>query len=132
MRRPRPTIPLAAFASTAALALAACGGGTTLSAEAEAGRSIFRSSGCASCHGADGQGGIGPALQGLWGETVVLDDGSTVIADPAYLRRSIREPQAQIVEGYPLPMPASNLNDEAIDSVLDFIEAIGPDAEAGG
>jgi cytochrome c oxidase subunit 2 len=49
-----------------ASAVGACGGegndaGTTLPAELEQGRDIFRSR-CAVCHGRDGGGGVGPAL----------------------------------------------------------------------
>jgi cytochrome c oxidase subunit 2 len=109
--------------------MAACGGnggGPDLSAEAQAGRSVFRDSGCASCHGANGQGGVGPQLAGLWGTEVTLDDGTTVIADEAYIRESIVEPSAKKVDGYRIPMPANDLDDAEVASILDYIEAIGP------
>ena len=75
---------------------------------------------------------MGPTLQGIWGRPIELEDGSTVVADEAYLRTSIMEPRAQIVKGYRLPMPTNNLDDAEIDRVLDFIEAIGPEAGADG
>jgi cytochrome c oxidase subunit 2 len=108
--------------------LAACGGdgdGTALSPEAEAGRAVFRSSGCASCHGPNGDGGVGPQLAGLWGSTVTLDDGSTVVADEAYLYESIADPGAKRVEGFGLRMPTNDLDDAEIRSILVYIEAIG-------
>ena len=62
---------------------AACGGSSRaeMSPEAESGRRIFNRAGCASCHGDEGQGTVGPALIGLYGSEVTLDDGSTVVAD---------------------------------------------------
>lgn len=42
----------------------------------------------------------GPPLRNIHGEEVRLLDGSTVIRDDAYLRRSILDPAAQVVEGY--------------------------------
>ena len=87
---------------------AACGGSSRpeMSPEAERGRRIANTSGCGSCHGADGEGGVGPQLAGLYGSTVTLSDGTTVVADDAYIRRSITDPDADRVEGYTLKMPA--------------------------
>ena len=116
-RTTRPTSPI--------------GGGPDLSADAEAGRRIFLDSGCASCHGADGQGGVGPQLAGLWGTEVALDDGTTVIADEAYLRESIVEPSAKKVEGYGIAMPGNDLDDAEVASILAYIEAIGPTGADG-
>ena len=130
MTRRTPTL-LTALATGSVVLLAACGGddgGPPLSADAEAGRSIYRSSGCASCHGSNRQGGVGPALEGIWGTEIELDDGTTVIADAAYIEQSIRDPRSQIVKGYSLPMPTNNLTDDEIDSIIDFVEAIGPTA----
>ena len=47
-------------------------------------------------------GGVGPKFVGLYGSQVTLDDGSTVVADDAYIRRSITDPDAQRVAGYTL------------------------------
>jgi mono/diheme cytochrome c family protein len=109
------------------LALSACGGddGPDLSAEAEAGRSVFRSNGCSSCHGANGQGGVGPSFEGLYGSEVELDDGSIVVADDAYLRESITDPSAKIVDGYGVRMPTNNLGDDDIDQIIAFIAELG-------
>jgi mono/diheme cytochrome c family protein len=118
------------FIALGALGLGACGsdGQPELSPEAEAGRSAMRSNACASCHGANGQGGVGPAFKGLYGTQVALEDGTTVTADDDYLRRSIEEPGAQIVEGYRVPMPTNDLDADEIDQIIAFIAAIGPEA----
>ncbi len=114
--------------------LAACGGddgGPELSAAAEAGRDVFRSSGCAACHGSNGGGGVGPELAGLWGSTVTLDDGSTVIADEAYVYESIADPGAKRVEGFGLQMPTNGLDEDEIRSIVAYIEAIGSSGTDG-
>jgi len=121
----RPTI----LAATALLTLAGCGGdgGPDLPPEAAAGRDVVRSNGCASCHGANGQGGVGPSFEGLYGSEVELENGSTVVADREYLRESILDPKAKIVEGYSLPMPAADLGEAEVDQIITFIAALGVD-----
>jgi cytochrome c oxidase subunit II len=109
---------------------AACGGSsrTELSTEGERGRRIANTSGCAACHGADGSGGVGPKFVGLYGSTVTLTDGSTVVADDVYLRRSITDPEAETVDGYTdsLIMPTSGLSADDIEAVLAYIRELGP------
>jgi len=110
------------------LVAAACGGSSRaeLSVEGESGRRIANTSGCASCHGADGSGGVGPKFIGLYGSQVTLTDGSTVVADDAYLRRSITDPEAELVAGYALKMPVTDLSDDEIEDLLAYIRELGP------
>lgn len=60
---------------------------------------------CTSCHTIDGGAGAGPTWKGLAGSERTLSDGSTVVADTAYLTRAIVDPKAEKVEGYPSQMP---------------------------
>lgn len=116
-------------------AVAACGAddtSPTLSAAGEAGREIVRSNGCSACHGRNGEGGPGPSFVGLYGSTVELADGVTVVADEEYLRESIRDPGAKVVEGYGFPMPGNDLSDAEIESVIAFIRDLAQPAEASG
>ncbi len=57
----------------------------------EAGKQLFNSLGCATCHRFDVQG-RGPNLQGAFGKPVLLEDGRTVVADDNYVRESILNP----------------------------------------
>lgn len=70
---------------------------------AERGKLLFEQSGCASCH--RGLGTAAPRLDGLFGRMVNLEDGRTITADDDYLRRSIVEPQKEVVAGYGRIMP---------------------------
>lgn len=106
--------------------VASCGsGGPDLSPLAAEGQEIARESGCAACHGSNGQGGVGPAWTSLFGSEVSLEDGTVVVADDAYLRTSIRDPQADIVAGYTTKMPENTLDDAQIDAVIAYIRELG-------
>jgi cytochrome c oxidase subunit 2 len=65
------------------------------------GKELFGKYACNTCHSTTGQAGIGPALNGLYGKQVKLDDGSTGAADDSYIRESILNPDAKTVAGYP-------------------------------
>jgi cytochrome c oxidase subunit 2 len=115
---------------TALVVVAACGGtgnaDLALSAQAEEGRRLYNSSGCSGCHGGQGGGGVGPALAGLPGIERELIDGTTVIADEAYLVRSIMEPDAEIVAGYPLRMPSNRLTESQVADIVAYINEMEP------
>jgi cytochrome c oxidase subunit 2 len=76
------------------------------------------------CHGNNGEGGIGPAWIGLAGSEVALEDGSTVIADAEYLRRSIVDPDSQIVAGYTIRMPKTELTESEVAALVAYIEEL--------
>ncbi|MGF1599892.1 MAG: c-type cytochrome [Acidimicrobiales bacterium] len=126
---PRPARRLAAAALVGAVfgLTAACGGdnGPELSAPAAEGREIMRNSGCAGCHGQNGEGGVAPSWHDLYGSTVELDDGDTVTADDDYLRRSITDPRADQVAGYTLLMPTNSLSEQEVDAVIAYIQELG-------
>jgi cytochrome c oxidase subunit 2 len=118
-------------AATFLLALSLAGCATTddeaitLSPAAGAGRDVARSNGCAACHGANGQGGVGPAFVGLYRSDRELIDGSIVVADSDYLYESITQPGAKLVAGYRGRMPSNNLDDAQITSIMAWIEELG-------
>ncbi|HZU07185.1 MAG TPA: cytochrome c [Chloroflexota bacterium] len=111
---------LAAAVGVAVLLGAACAPRPGASGPAQAvneplarrGAELFTQFGCNTCHSTTGQRLIGPPLNGLYGKPVRLANGQTVTADEAYLRESILEPDAKIVEGYPAEVMASALADK--------------------
>lgn len=81
---------------------------------------------CTACHSLDGSQLVGPTFQGIFGREVQLQDGSFITVDEAYIRESIRNPQARIVAGYPPSMPAytpDQLSDEDVDAIIAFLKA---------
>lgn len=91
--------------------------------DAEEGRAIWQAQ-CVACHTIDGSEDIGPTWQGIWMHEVVLEDGSTVTVDAAYITESIQEPNAKIVEGFDGVMPELDLDDDAIADVIAFIQTL--------
>lgn len=82
---------------------------------------------CLSCHSVDGSAMVGPTWQGLYGHEVELEDGTTVIADDAYLIESIKDPGAKIVKGFPagaMPPYGAILTDENIADIVAFIRSL--------
>ncbi|ARA93522.1 cytochrome c oxidase subunit II [Rhodothermaceae bacterium RA] len=90
----------------------------------EYGAVLYQQQACNSCHSVDGSRIVGPSFQGLYGAERRLADGSTVVADDNYIRESILQPQAKIVEGYPNVMPASygSLNERQLSALIAFIQ----------
>jgi len=56
--------------------------------------------GCTACHSADGAVMAGPTWQGIFGLEEHLADGSTIVVDEDYIRKSILNPEIQIVAGF--------------------------------
>ena len=91
---------------------------------AERGAILYEQQGCQTCHSIDGSPSVGPTFQGLFGSTEQLADGTTVQVDENYLRQSILEPGAQIVQGFQNIMPDSysGLSEEQVSALIAFIE----------
>ena len=90
------------------------------------GEQLYTEQGCAGCHSTDGSTSVGPSWQGLYGSEETLVDGSTVTVDDAYLRESIVDPSAAVVEGFAegLMPPYDQLTDEQINAIIAFIESL--------
>ncbi|MDB5220342.1 MAG: Cytochrome c oxidase polypeptide [Myxococcaceae bacterium] len=78
-----------------------CGGGDLV----ELGRAVAVRRACVACHTFDGQRHVGPTWSGLYGSERTLANGRRVVADEAYLTKSMMEPNADVVAGYPQVMP---------------------------
>jgi mono/diheme cytochrome c family protein len=93
--------------------------------DAAAGETIAQAQ-CFTCHTIDGSTLVGPTWQGLYGHEVKLEDGSTVTADDEYIRESILQPNAKIVEGFPAAMPPFEglLDDEQIANIIAYIKTL--------
>jgi cytochrome c oxidase subunit 2 len=84
--------------------------------------------GCLACHSLDGNRLVGPTWQGLFGETQQFEDGTSAVADEAYLRNSIINPNAEIVQGYPANVMPQNfsevLSETQINDIIAFIQSL--------
>ncbi len=68
--------------------------------EVVSGFKIAKQHGCLGCHSMDGRKLSASTLKGLPGSNVTLDNGTVVVADEAYMRRTITHPDDEIVKGY--------------------------------
>ncbi len=89
------------------------------------GEQLYTQRGCQSCHSLDGSEKVGPSFQGLYGkENHEMTDGTTLTVDENYLRESILEPEAKIVQGYNNLMPGSysGLSERELSGLIAFIK----------
>ncbi len=100
-------------------------GGAQEGSPAQQGEKLFTDLGCITCHRQDGQG-LGPVLQGLFGKTVELEGGGTVVADENYIRESILSPQAKIVKNFKPIMPTFQgvVSEEQILQLIAYIRSL--------
>lgn len=88
------------------------------------GGELYQKFRCYTCH--DVKTERGPALEGLYGASVKLKTGETVLADEAYIRESILRPAAKNVEGYAMIMPTFEglLTEEQIVELISYIKSL--------
>jgi len=93
---------------------------------AAAGQQLFQSLGCASCHGANGEGGRGPTLAGVFGKKTQLQTGDSVTVDEGYVRESILNPQAKLVAGFGAIMPTfqGQITEDQLMQLVAFIKSL--------
>ncbi len=92
------------------------------------GAEIAEENGCTACHAPTREKLVGPGWGGLYGSTVQLADGSTVVADDAYLTEKILHPDARVVAGYEagvMPSFAEILDEDQIKDVVAYIRSLG-------
>jgi cytochrome c2 len=102
---------------------------TEAPATAARGAQIFQRAACAACHSVDGStaGKLGPSLRGVFGSRVTFTDGTSRVADEAYIRQSLLDPGSQIVKGYEEGMPSFRgvLSESEINSLILYIRSLG-------
>jgi cytochrome c oxidase subunit 2 len=102
---------------------------------ASVGERVAVDQGCMRCHTSDGTPHIGPTWAGLYGATIQLADGGTVIAEEAYLTSSMMDPAAQVHRGFPPVMPSyqGRLSAAETGALVEYIRALRdvPRHEAG-
>ena len=102
-------------------------GGRSTGSAVENGERLFTDLACITCHRGDATA-RGPALAGLFGSTVTLADGRRVVADDNYLRESIMNSQAKVVQGYQPIMPAFQgmVSEENLMQLIAYIKTLKP------
>lgn len=101
-----------------------------LDASASLSKDFYSALGCGGCHD---NPRLAPPLVNLLGAERMLEDGSRVTIDAAYLRRAILEPGADLVSGYAPLMPSYRhyLNDAQVEALVAELGARTADAGPG-
>jgi len=95
------------------------------------GLTIMRANGCLTCHSLDGSKIIGPSFKELYGKkrTVITDQGEKEVdAFDDYIKRSILDPNAEVVKGFNKGLMQSYstvIKGEDLDKIIDYLKTIG-------
>jgi cytochrome c oxidase subunit 2 len=116
-------VSAAAGAAGAGAGAVGAGGGVAADLGAQ-GKLLAQARGCIACHSIDGAPGVGPTWKGLYGKNETLDNGSSVVADDAYLAQAIADPKASIVKGYPPVMPQQPWSDAELAALVGYIKTL--------
>lgn len=89
------------------------------------GEQLFSQYGCVTCHLPDGKG-RGPSLVGVFNSMVKLQTGAVVKADEGYIRESILNPRAKIVEKYQAVMPTfqGQISEEGLLQIIAYVKSL--------
>ncbi|RII28416.1 MAG: cytochrome c oxidase subunit II [Geobacter sp.] len=96
--------------------------------EEGSGKALLEKHGCLGCHSLDGTPKVGPTFKGIFGRSVVVLTGGTertITVDEEYLRRSILDPNADVVKGYQPIMPSiPGLTKDEVTEIVEFIKGV--------
>ena len=92
----------------------------------ELGKLLYSKQGCSTCHSTDGSKLIGPSWKGAFGRTEHFTDGTSAAVDENYIRQSIMDPQAKIVDTFPPSMPTyqGKLSDRQLSGIIEYIKSL--------
>ncbi|KOH45585.1 cytochrome c oxidase subunit II [Sunxiuqinia dokdonensis] len=97
---------------------------------AAAGKRIMTNIGCFACHSIDGSKIIGPSFKGIYGHEVTVKTGGserTITVDDEYIKRSIYEPEADIVDGFNKGLMQSyqgQLSDSDVEQIIEYLKTL--------
>lgn len=96
-------------------------------AETTEGAKLVAGKGCIGCHSIDGSKSIGPSFRNLFGKKETIVTGGQereIIINDTYIRRHIKDPQADTAKGYPKVMPAVQLSEQEVNAIIDYLKAL--------
>ncbi|QDK36327.1 cytochrome c oxidase subunit II [Bdellovibrio sp. NC01] len=95
---------------------------------AKRGEKLFALKACASCHSVDSPAvKVGPSLFKKFGTEEVLEGGAKVVVDENYLRESILQPNAKIVNGFPhgvMPTFQGQINENELNALVEYVKSL--------
>jgi cytochrome c oxidase subunit II len=92
----------------------------------ELGQKSYQMRGCTQCHTLDGTKLVGPSFKGFLAREHKLKDGTIVEPTDEYIKESIQDPQAKVIEGFEPVMPSfrGRLQDAEIAGLAAYIKSL--------
>ncbi|MBF0431078.1 MAG: cytochrome c oxidase subunit II [Fibrobacteria bacterium] len=90
----------------------------------EYGLYVYEKQGCNACHSVDGSKIVGPTLKGFFGTERALDSAEAVIADSAYVVRSLLEPNVEVAAGFKPTMLAYPLKAKEMNALIAYLKSL--------
>lgn len=95
---------------------------------AKRGEKLFALKACASCHSVDSPAvKVGPSLFKKFGTEETLEGGVKVMVDENYVRESILQPNAKIVNGFPhgvMPTFQGQINENELNALVEYVKSL--------
>jgi len=100
-------------------------GNTSGASLAQNGERLFAVLGCNACHAGNSRA-RGPNLYGLYNTRVRMTDGSTMVANEAYIREKILNPSINVPAGYVPIMPnyQGQISEEGLIELVEYIKSL--------
>jgi cytochrome c oxidase subunit 2 len=107
------------------------GSGGAEGSMASVGGKLFADLACNTCHRPESQG-RGPLLENLFGRTVELEGGGRVVADEAYIRESIVDPNARITANFQPIMPTYQgvVSEDGLLALIEYVKSLRQQPQA--
>ncbi len=100
---------------------------------ADQGYEIFNRKSCGNCHQKENSSKA-PSLYGLYGKERKLIDGRKLIADRAYIRQAIINPENNLLQGYGsvtrMPNYSKDLNEDDLNQLIAYIKSLGENGQS--
>ena len=103
---------------------------TEIESPAATGKRIMQNIGCFACHSIDGSKLVGPSFKGTWGNThtvVTGKDKREITVDEEYIKQSIYDPNADVVDGFGKGLMLSyegQLSDDDVANIIEYLKTL--------
>lgn len=94
------------------------------------GQRIMKNIGCFACHTIDGNKLVGPSFKGIYGHKVTVETGGTereVTVDDEYIKKSIYDPNVDVVKGFNKGLMLSykgQLSDDDVNQIIEYLKTL--------
>jgi cytochrome c oxidase subunit 2 len=94
------------------------------------GKRIMKNIGCFACHTVDGNKLVGPSFKGIYGHPVTVVTGGNereVTVDDEYIKKSIYDPNADVVKGFNKGLMLSykgQLSDDDVKQITEYLKTL--------